>query len=151
MIAVTYRSDELHRRHPLRPLLTSWERDRSINRVDLSRFSRDEVAALPASIGGIALGSLVAPVLVSAFGQTAALLTCGAVVTGYCAVLWRARPTETTMQAAAAPLPGAPTVPASARRAGPCRWPAPRRCPRPGGGRHRRCRRSSRAATSSLG
>jgi predicted ATPase len=45
MIAVTYRSDELHRRHPLRPLLTSWERDRSINRINLSRFSRDEVAA----------------------------------------------------------------------------------------------------------
>ncbi|MGH3294481.1 MAG: ATP-binding protein, partial [Trebonia sp.] len=44
MIAVTYRSDELHRRHPLRPLLTSWERDRSINRIELSRFSRDEVA-----------------------------------------------------------------------------------------------------------
>jgi DNA-binding CsgD family transcriptional regulator/tetratricopeptide (TPR) repeat protein len=45
MLMVTYRSDELHRRHPLRPLLTSWERDRSIARIDLSRFSRDEVAA----------------------------------------------------------------------------------------------------------
>ena len=42
---VTYRSDELHRRHPLRPLLTSWERDRSIDRIDLPRFDRDEVAA----------------------------------------------------------------------------------------------------------
>ena len=30
LLVVTYRSDELHRRHPLRPLLTSWERDRSI-------------------------------------------------------------------------------------------------------------------------
>jgi DNA-binding CsgD family transcriptional regulator/tetratricopeptide (TPR) repeat protein len=57
MIAVTYRSDELHRRHPLRPLLTSWERDRSINRVDLSRFSRDEVAA---QLGAI-LGQRPAP------------------------------------------------------------------------------------------
>ena len=57
MIAVTYRSDELHRRHPLRPLLTSWERDRSINRVDLSRFSRDEVAA---QLGAI-LGERPAP------------------------------------------------------------------------------------------
>jgi DNA-binding CsgD family transcriptional regulator/tetratricopeptide (TPR) repeat protein len=45
MLTVTYRSDELHRRHPLRPLLTSWERDRSIAKIDLSRFSRDEVAA----------------------------------------------------------------------------------------------------------
>ena len=52
MIAVTYRSDELHRRHPLRPLLTSWERDRSINRIDLSRFSRDEVAAQLGAILG---------------------------------------------------------------------------------------------------
>ena len=52
MIAVTYRSDELHRRHPLRPLLTSWERDRSINRVNLSRFSRDEVAAQLGAILG---------------------------------------------------------------------------------------------------
>ncbi|HEX3516729.1 MAG TPA: AAA family ATPase [Trebonia sp.] len=59
MIAVTYRSDELHRRHPLRPLLTSWERDRSINRVDLSRFSRDEVAAQLAAI----LGQRPAPVV----------------------------------------------------------------------------------------
>jgi DNA-binding CsgD family transcriptional regulator/tetratricopeptide (TPR) repeat protein len=57
MIAVTYRSDELHRRHPLRPLLTSWERDRSINRINLSRFSRDEVAA---QLGAI-LGQLPAP------------------------------------------------------------------------------------------
>ncbi len=57
MIAVTYRSDELHRRHPLRPLLTSWERDRSINRIDLSRFSRDEVAA---QLGAI-LGQRPAP------------------------------------------------------------------------------------------
>jgi DNA-binding CsgD family transcriptional regulator/tetratricopeptide (TPR) repeat protein len=57
MITVTYRSDELHRRHPLRPLLISWERDRSINRVDLSRFSRDEVAA---QLGAI-LGQRPAP------------------------------------------------------------------------------------------
>ena len=45
LLVVTYRSDELHRRHPLRPLLTSWERDRSIDRIDLRRFDRDEVAA----------------------------------------------------------------------------------------------------------
>jgi DNA-binding CsgD family transcriptional regulator len=57
MIAVTYRSDELHRRHPLRPLLTSWERDRSISRIGLSRFSRDEVAA---QLGAI-LGQRPAP------------------------------------------------------------------------------------------
>jgi DNA-binding CsgD family transcriptional regulator/tetratricopeptide (TPR) repeat protein len=52
LIMVTYRSDELHRRHPLRPLLTSWERDRSITRIGLSRFSRDEVAAQLGAILG---------------------------------------------------------------------------------------------------
>ena len=52
MIAVTYRSDELHRRHPLRPLLTSWERDRSINGIGLARFSREEVAAQLSAILG---------------------------------------------------------------------------------------------------
>jgi DNA-binding CsgD family transcriptional regulator/tetratricopeptide (TPR) repeat protein len=57
MITGTYRSDELHRRHPLRPLLTSWERDRSITRIDLFRFSRDEVAA---QLGAI-LGERPAP------------------------------------------------------------------------------------------
>jgi DNA-binding CsgD family transcriptional regulator/tetratricopeptide (TPR) repeat protein len=57
MITVTYRSDELHRRHPLRPLLTSWERDRSVSRIHLSRFSRDEVAE---QLGAI-LGERPAP------------------------------------------------------------------------------------------
>jgi predicted ATPase len=41
----TYRSDELHRRHPLRPLLTGWDRVRSMHRIELRRFDRDEVAA----------------------------------------------------------------------------------------------------------
>jgi hypothetical protein len=40
--------------------------------------------ALPASIAGIAAGSIVAPALVSALGLTAALLACGAVVMAYC-------------------------------------------------------------------
>jgi predicted MFS family arabinose efflux permease len=82
--------------------------------LDDEVFGRAYGLALPASIGGIAVGSLIAPVLVSAFGETAALLACGAVVTFYCAVLLRPRPTGTTMQAAAAPLAGAPTVPAPA-------------------------------------
>ena len=59
MITVTYRSDELHRRHPLRPLLTSWERDRSINGIGLSRFSREEVAAQLSAI----LGQRAAPAM----------------------------------------------------------------------------------------
>lgn len=42
LLVATYRSDELHRRHPL---LTGWERVRSVHRIELPRFERDEVAA----------------------------------------------------------------------------------------------------------
>ena len=99
----------------------------------LQRMLNDEVfgraygLALPASIAGIAAGSVLAPALVSALGLTAALLACGAVVTGYCAVVWRTRPdtvassavpaaTEAaaTRPADNAPLIGAPTVAAPA-------------------------------------
>jgi ATP/maltotriose-dependent transcriptional regulator MalT len=45
LLLATYRSDELHRRHPLRPLLTGWDRVRSMHRIELRRFDRDEVAA----------------------------------------------------------------------------------------------------------
>ena len=34
----TYRSDELHRDHPLRPLLASLERIRTVQRLELARF-----------------------------------------------------------------------------------------------------------------
>src|SRR3954454_23477399 len=44
-LVVTYRSDELHRRHPLRPLLTELERGAGVERIALERFSEDEVAA----------------------------------------------------------------------------------------------------------
>ena len=53
LLVLTYRSDELHRRHPLRPLLSGWDRLRSIDHIELSRFDRDEVAAqLTAILGG---------------------------------------------------------------------------------------------------
>jgi DNA-binding CsgD family transcriptional regulator len=53
LLVATYRSDELHRRHPLRPLLIAWERVRSIDRIELRRFNRDEVTAqLVAILGG---------------------------------------------------------------------------------------------------
>ncbi|HTT52008.1 MAG TPA: AAA family ATPase [Streptosporangiaceae bacterium] len=53
LLVITYRSDELHRRHPLRPLLTSWERVRSVDRIELGRFGRKEVTAqLAAILGG---------------------------------------------------------------------------------------------------
>jgi predicted MFS family arabinose efflux permease len=85
--------------------------------LDDEVFGRAYGLALPASIAGIAAGSVVAPALVSAFGETAALLACGGVVTAYCAVLWRSRPTATPAAASSAagpmadgPVIGAPTV-----------------------------------------
>jgi DNA-binding CsgD family transcriptional regulator/tetratricopeptide (TPR) repeat protein len=54
LLLATYRSDELHRRHPLRPLLTSWERMRSVEHIELRRFDRDEVTAQLAAIFGTA-------------------------------------------------------------------------------------------------
>jgi MFS family permease len=60
--------------------------------LDDEVFGRAYALALPASVGGIAAGSLAAPVLVGAFGLTSALLACGGVVLAYCAALWRFRP-----------------------------------------------------------
>ncbi|MEU4218544.1 AAA family ATPase [Actinoplanes sp. NPDC026623] len=45
LLLLTYRSDELHRRHPLRPLLTAWDRARTVEHIELGRFNRDEVVA----------------------------------------------------------------------------------------------------------
>ena len=39
----TYRTDELHRRHPLRPWLAEMDRLASMRRIELRRFDRDEV------------------------------------------------------------------------------------------------------------
>ena len=46
----TYRTDELHRRHPLRPWLSEMERLPRVERVELARFRRDELNALVAAI-----------------------------------------------------------------------------------------------------
>jgi ATP/maltotriose-dependent transcriptional regulator MalT len=43
LLLATYRSDELHRRHPLRPVLAELERAPRVERIELERFSRDEV------------------------------------------------------------------------------------------------------------
>ena len=42
-LLATYRSDELHRRHPLRPVLAELERVPGVHRIALERFSREEV------------------------------------------------------------------------------------------------------------
>ncbi|MGZ6642001.1 MAG: helix-turn-helix transcriptional regulator [Solirubrobacteraceae bacterium] len=52
LVVATYRSDELHRRHPLRPLLAELERGPRARRVDLSPLSRDELADQLADILG---------------------------------------------------------------------------------------------------
>jgi DNA-binding CsgD family transcriptional regulator/tetratricopeptide (TPR) repeat protein len=60
VVAVTYRTDELHRRHPLRAFLAEADRTRTVTRMTLGRFSREEIAAQLAGI----LGHRPAPQLV---------------------------------------------------------------------------------------
>jgi DNA-binding CsgD family transcriptional regulator/tetratricopeptide (TPR) repeat protein len=52
LVLVTFRSDELHRRHPLVPWLSELERQPSVDRVDLKRFDRTEQRAQLAAILG---------------------------------------------------------------------------------------------------
>ncbi|MGZ4622715.1 MAG: helix-turn-helix transcriptional regulator [Blastococcus sp.] len=52
LLVLTYRSDEVDRRSPLRPLLSAWERLRGVERLQLQRFSRGEVAAQIGAILG---------------------------------------------------------------------------------------------------
>jgi DNA-binding CsgD family transcriptional regulator/tetratricopeptide (TPR) repeat protein len=43
LVVGTYRSDELHRRHPLRPLLAELSRDPSARMIELPPFTREEM------------------------------------------------------------------------------------------------------------
>ena len=43
-VIATYRADELHRRHPLRPLLADLDRPDRAERIELERFDRSELA-----------------------------------------------------------------------------------------------------------
>ncbi|HZB59289.1 MAG TPA: AAA family ATPase, partial [Actinomycetota bacterium] len=52
LLVGTYRSDELHRRHPLRPFLAELDRGRRVERLELARFGPAEVAAQLAGIQG---------------------------------------------------------------------------------------------------
>ncbi|MFB9253258.1 helix-turn-helix transcriptional regulator [Sphaerisporangium melleum] len=52
LIIMTYRSDELHRQHPLRPVLAELSRLEGVARVELPRLSESEVAAQIAGILG---------------------------------------------------------------------------------------------------
>ncbi len=60
LLVCTYRTDELHRRHPLRPFLAQHERRPTVERVDLRAFSVEE---LTAQLQGI-LGAPPDPALV---------------------------------------------------------------------------------------
>jgi DNA-binding CsgD family transcriptional regulator/tetratricopeptide (TPR) repeat protein len=53
-LVMTYRSDEVGRRHPLRTLLAAWERSRAILHLDLTRLNKDGVRAQLTGILGSA-------------------------------------------------------------------------------------------------
>ncbi len=53
-VIATYRSDELHRRHPLRPFVLELERSGQAERVDLRPFDRGELERQLAAITGAA-------------------------------------------------------------------------------------------------
>ncbi|MBM9435476.1 AAA family ATPase [Streptomyces bryophytorum] len=50
LIAATYRADDIHRRHPLRPFLAEADRLRRVERLELARFTRAEVRSQLTSI-----------------------------------------------------------------------------------------------------
>jgi hypothetical protein len=52
LLVLTYRSDELHRRHPLRPLLAGLDRSERAERLEVDRFGRADLADLLAGILG---------------------------------------------------------------------------------------------------
>jgi DNA-binding CsgD family transcriptional regulator/tetratricopeptide (TPR) repeat protein len=54
-LAVSYRSDELHRRHPLRPLLAELVRLPAVERLELAPFTRAELAEHLEAIAGAPL------------------------------------------------------------------------------------------------
>ncbi|GAB2578594.1 helix-turn-helix transcriptional regulator [Microlunatus antarcticus] len=49
-LVCSYRSDDLHRRHPLRPLLAAWNRLAGVNRLELGPLPDDDVRALVGSL-----------------------------------------------------------------------------------------------------
>ena len=52
LLIATYRTDELHRRHPLRPWLAELSRLARVEQMELPRFEREEVGELLAAIEG---------------------------------------------------------------------------------------------------
>jgi DNA-binding CsgD family transcriptional regulator/tetratricopeptide (TPR) repeat protein len=54
LTVIAYRSDQLHRRHPMRPLLAELGRGRRVRRLELGPFDRGEVATQLGDIVGMA-------------------------------------------------------------------------------------------------
>ncbi|HEV7752205.1 MAG TPA: AAA family ATPase [Baekduia sp.] len=54
LVALSYRPDELHRRHPLRPLLAALERTPTARRIELSGLRPQDVAELAREVHGSA-------------------------------------------------------------------------------------------------
>src|SRR3984885_10407838 len=54
LLLLSYRADELHRRHPLRPLLSELERLDRARRIDLQPFDREELTEVLTDILGTA-------------------------------------------------------------------------------------------------
>ncbi|MGW7823325.1 helix-turn-helix transcriptional regulator [Streptomyces puniciscabiei] len=50
LVLASYRSDDVHRRHPLRPLLAELDRLRTVRRIELARFTREEAGRQIAGI-----------------------------------------------------------------------------------------------------
>jgi DNA-binding CsgD family transcriptional regulator/tetratricopeptide (TPR) repeat protein len=70
MVLLTYRTDELHRRHPLRPLLAELERLERARRIDLDPFDRRELTeALTDILGDAPSGELVERLFVRSEGN----------------------------------------------------------------------------------
>ena len=70
LVLATYRSDELHRRHPLLPLVAELQRLEQADDFELAGFGADELAAQLAGITGEAVaGELVETVLARSGGN----------------------------------------------------------------------------------
>jgi DNA-binding CsgD family transcriptional regulator/tetratricopeptide (TPR) repeat protein len=52
LLVLTYRSDEMHRSHPLRAVLSGWSRARQVRHIELAPLTRAEVASLLTAIMG---------------------------------------------------------------------------------------------------
>ncbi|MGW6130170.1 helix-turn-helix transcriptional regulator [Cellulomonas sp. NPDC055163] len=52
LVVASYRTDDLHRRHPLRPMLAEMSRHPRVERIDLPAFTRDELREFAAAFVG---------------------------------------------------------------------------------------------------